>query len=144
MPYSVSIPITQRTLMLESLMPDGQPARRRAPPAPASSPLQVLPGVGHRVDGTAGLGAVLARDQGPDVDDPLALLAGDPGPVVRVGGIRQILVLPELIDAGGQQVRDPYALLPGLEVLLDGHLLRAVHDVLDHRAGVEVLEVQHL
>src|SRR5260370_9813799 len=112
--------------MLERLMADGQPARRRAPPAPASAPLQVLPGVGHRVDGTAGLGAVLARDQGPDVDDPLALLAGDPSPVLRVCGVRQVLLLPHLIDAGGRQVGDPDALLPGPALLLASHILPAV------------------
>src|SRR5262249_31560683 len=104
---------------------------------------QVLPGVGHRVDRPARLGTGLAGDQGPDVDDALALLAGDPGPVVRVGGVRQVLVLAELVYARGQQVADPHALLPRLQELLDGHLLGPGDDVLDHRAGVEVLEVQH-
>ena len=37
---------------------------------------------------------------------------------------------------------DADALLAGLEKLLDGHLLGAGHDVLDHGPGVEVLEVQ--
>src|SRR3712207_9035452 len=41
----------------------------------------------------------------------------------------------------------PYTTLfrsAGLQVLLDGHLLRPVDDVLQHGAGVEVLEVQDL
>src|ERR1700722_6655266 len=48
--------------------------------------LQILAGVRDRVDAAACLGALLARDQGPDVDDALALLAGDARPVVGVGG----------------------------------------------------------
>jgi hypothetical protein len=39
--------------------------------------LQVLTGVGDSVDRAPGLGALLARDEGADVDDPLALLARD-------------------------------------------------------------------
>src|SRR5438034_11055302 len=99
------------------------------------SPPRVLPGVGHGVDRPARLGPGLAGDQGPDVDDALALLAGDPGPVVRVGRVRQVLVLAELVDARGQQVTDPHALLAGVEELLDGHLLGPADDVLDHPAG---------
>ena len=38
----------------------------------------------------------------------------------------------------------PQAVLVVLEEVLDRHLLGAVDDVLDHRAGVEVLEVQDL
>src|ERR1035438_7513640 len=135
MPYSVSVPMTRRTLISESLVPgwrDCDDPHR----------LQVLPGVGHRVDGAPGFCALLAGDQGPDVNDPLALLAGDACPVIGVGGVRQVLVLTELVHARGQQVRDPEALLPGLQELLDRHLLGAGHDVLDHRAGVEVLEVE--
>jgi hypothetical protein len=60
----------------------------------------------------AGLGALLALDEGADEDDPLALLARDPGPVVGVGGVGQVLVLAELVDARGEQVLDPDALLP--------------------------------
>src|SRR6266851_260599 len=151
MPYSVSVPITRRTLMkclqlaCSPLQPNAVTGEddmlTRFPERERSS--QVLSGVGHGVDGPARLGPGLAGDQGPDVDDALALLAGDPGPVVRVGGVRQVLVLAELVHAGGQQVADPHALLPGLEELLDGHLLGPGDDVLDHRAGVEVLEVQH-
>src|SRR5829696_7309143 len=101
--------------------------------------LQVLPGVGDRVDRPPGLGA-LAGDQGADVDDPLALLAGDAGPVVRVGGVGQVFVLPELVDAGVEQVLQPDAFLVELQEVLDRHLLRPVNDALHHRAEVEVLE----
>ena len=48
----------------------------------------------------------------------------------------------ELIDARGQQVVDPDALLPGFEEILDCGLLRTRHHVLEHRSGVEVLEVE--
>src|SRR5215469_8298330 len=137
-PYSVSMPITRRTVMAHTLA--------AACPTSALRQVQrsqVLAGIRHGVDRPAGLVAALARDQRPDVDDALALLAGDPGPVVRVGGVRQVLVLAELVDTGGQQVRDAQPLHSGLEELLDRHLLGPVHDVLDHRARVEVLEVQH-
>src|SRR4051812_10337888 len=111
--------------------------------APPSRPrLQVLPGVAHGVDRATGLGALAAGDQRADVDDPLALLAGDPRPVVRVRGVRQVLVLAELVDARGEQMLHAQAALTGREQVLDCHLLAAVDDVLDHRAGVEVLEVQ--
>src|SRR6185437_6338075 len=138
MPYSVSVPITRSTLIVVQRSASWQ-YRGRARPGSSS---QILTGVSDGVDGTAGLGALLARDQGPDVNDALALLAGDPGPVVRIRGVRQVLVLAELVHAGGQQVGDPDALLLRLEVFLDRHLLGAGHDVLDHGAGVEVLEVQ--
>jgi hypothetical protein len=56
----------------------------------------------------------------------------------------QVLVLLELVDARLEQVRDAQARLVVVEEVLDRHLLGAVDDVLDHRAGVEVLEVQDL
>src|SRR5712692_1292395 len=155
MPYSVSVPITRRTLMRCLPLACGAPRglafprrsflaprsrRRRAPSA--RSPLQpnavmgeddmltrfpereqpskVLSGVGHGVDRPARLGPGLAGDQRPDVDDAIALLAGDAGPVVRVGGVRQVLVLAELVHAGGQEVRHPQALLAGFQEFLDG------------------------
>src|SRR5258708_26428023 len=81
--------------------PPGLALSRAASVVVAQSPrLQVLSGVGHRVDGAAGLCAVLAGDQGPDVDDPLPLLAGDPRPVVRGCRVGQVLVLAELLHAG--------------------------------------------
>src|SRR5690349_21937322 len=99
-------------------------------------PSQVLPGVRHGVDRPARLGPGLAGNQGPDVNDALALLAGDPGPVARVGGVRQVLVLAELVDARGPQVADPHALLAGAEEVLDGNLLVLGVADLDHRSGV--------
>src|SRR5947207_15337667 len=106
--------------------------------------LQVLAGVGDGVEGPAGLGALASGDQRADVHDPLALLARDAGPVVRVGGVGQVLVLAELVHARVQQVLQAQPLLAVAEEVLDGHLLAPVDDVLDHRAGVEVFEVQDL
>src|SRR5690606_19999690 len=111
------------------------------PPAGASTRLQVLSGVGEGVDGPARFGAHAAGHEGADVDDPFALLAGDACPVVRVGGVGQVLVLSELVDARVEQVLQPQSLALVGQVVLDGHLLAPVDDVLDHRAGVEVLEV---
>ncbi len=51
------------------------------------------------------------------------------------------LVLGELVDDRVQQVLDPQTLLPSLQHRLDRVFLGAVDDVLDHGAGVEVLEV---
>jgi hypothetical protein len=59
----------------------------------------------------AGLLAGLALDDGADVGDALALLAGDACPVVRVGGVGHVLVFAELVHDGPQQVVDPQALL---------------------------------
>src|SRR4051794_30411853 len=106
--------------------------------------LQVLAGVADRVDRAARLGPLVRGDERPDEDDPLALLAGDLRPVVGVGGVRQVLVLGELVEAGLEQVTDPQPPDAGIKQVLDRHLLRAVDDVLDHRARVEVLEVQDL
>src|SRR5690349_18380944 len=129
MPYSVSMPMTLGMAIT--------PSRRRR----AEETLQVLP----RVDPVdlpplaAGVG-----HQRADVDDALALLPTDPGPVVGVGGVRQVLVLLELVPDRGEQVVLLQALLAHLEEPLDGHLLGPPHDVLDHGAGVEVLEVEDL
>ena len=76
-------------------------ASGRAGPRPRRV-LQVLPGVADGVDRAPGVGALAAGDERADVDDPLALLAGDARPVVGVGGVRQILVLAELVDAGAR------------------------------------------
>jgi len=82
-----------------------------------TAPLQVLPGVRHVVDRASRLIAQLCLHEGPDEHDPLALLAGDPCPVIRIGGIRQVLVLTELIDTRGRQVLRADPLLPsGLTV----------------------------
>ena len=56
----------------------------------------------------------------------------------------QVLVLLELVDARLEHVLDAHARLVVVDDLLDRHLLGAVDDVLDHRAGVEVLEVEDL
>src|SRR3984885_12274340 len=141
MPYSVSVLMTRSTLIVLQRSAGRHhrlPARRRRR-VPAQLRSKVLTGVGDRVDGAARLGALLAGDQSADVDDALALLAGDARPVVGVGGVGQVLVLAELVHAGREEMRDPDALLAGLEELLDGHLLGAGHDVLDHGTGVEVL-----
>src|ERR1700729_3846595 len=137
MPYSVSMLMTRSTLIVVQRNAGKHPCMpashaRRGSKARHRS--EVLAGVGDRIDAAACLGALLALDQGPDVDDALALLAGDARPVVGVGGVGQVLVLAELVHAGGEEVRDPDALLAGVEELLDGHLLGAGHDVLDHGA----------
>jgi hypothetical protein len=81
----------------------------------------------------------LAGDQGLDVDDALALL-----PEIRAQSSGLVVLGRSSFSLNSSmQVADPHALLPGLEELLDGHLLGPGDDVLDHRAGVEVLEVQH-
>src|SRR5438309_8605403 len=78
------------------------------------------------------------------VDDPLTLLAGDLGPVVRVGSVGEVFVLLELLADGGEQVVGHDALLAAADVALEGELLRTAHDRLDHGAGGEVLEVENL
>src|SRR3954462_7050493 len=154
MPYSTSVPMTRRTLMQQPYAsapgevverPCGRvPRRACARGTLQQGPFsQVLAGVRRRVDRAPGLVA-LAADERADVDDPLALLARDPRPVVGVGGVRQVLVLLELVQARRHQVAHPQPAGPGLQLLLDRHLLRPVDDVLQHGAGVEVLEVQDL
>src|SRR4051812_13719486 len=96
--------------------------------------LEVLPRVRDRIDGPTGLRALRAGDEGADVDDALALLAGDAGPVVGVRRVGQVLVLLELVDAGRHEVRQAQPLAAVLEEVLDGHLLGAGDDVLDHGA----------
>ncbi len=58
-------------------VPRRRPVRLRAR-GPGPVRLEVLTGVGDRVDRAAGLGAGLAGDERADVDDPLALLAEIP------------------------------------------------------------------
>src|SRR5829696_5519958 len=125
-----------------SASPDSAAPLRARPCAGAA--LEVLPRIGDGVDGAARLSALVGGDQRPDEDDPLALLARDLGPVVGVSGVRQILVLRELVQAGLQQVANPHAFGARVQEVLDRHLLGSVDDVLDHGAGVEVLEVQDL
>src|SRR5204863_5656447 len=128
-PYSVSMPITLGI------------ATRCLPRRGAES-LQVLP----RVDpfDLPALAPLRVAQQGANVHDALALLAGDPGPVVGVRRVGQVLVLLELVSDRVDEVLALDPLLAGLQQPLDGLLLGPGHDVLDHGAGVEVLEVQDL
>src|SRR5215210_106185 len=130
-PYSVSIPQTFRMAI--------------AGPYPLTGvrPLQVLAGA-HTLDGPPAGGFLALRHQGADVDDPLALLARDLGPVVGVGGVRQILVLLVLLLDGGEHVGRADAPALAGDRPLDGELLGPAHDVLDHGARREVLVVQDL
>src|SRR5215469_11347075 len=104
MPYSVSVPMTRKTLITTQPSAGGRPPttpatgsdtagpvpsrsdRARsggyggAPPRMATS--QVLAGVGARGAVPAGLGALLEGDEGLDVVHAIALLAGDTRPAV--------------------------------------------------------------
>src|SRR5436853_2363897 len=124
MPYSVSVPMTFGMAM------------RALYPA-----LEVLPGADPFDLPTV---AVKAQ-QRAHVDDALALLAGDPRPVVGVGRVRQVLVLLVLLRDRLQQIvgADAALALAG-DVPLDRQLLGSAHDVLDHGARAEVLEVHDL
>src|SRR5687767_4972276 len=106
-------------------------------------PLEVLPG-GDPLDGATAFGLLAAGDERPDVDDALALLAGDRRPVVGVGRVGQVLVLLELLADGVDEVLGGDALFAPGDQALDRELLRAPDDVLDHGPGGEVLEVQDL
>src|SRR6478609_9274836 len=64
--------------------------------------LEVLPRALHVLDPARGLLALLVLDDRADEHDALPLLAGDARPVVGVGGVRQVLVLLELVDARGE------------------------------------------
>src|SRR3954454_7773385 len=103
---------------------------------------QVLAG-GHPLDGAAagGLLVLALAEQDPQEDDALALLAGDLGPVVGVGGVRQVLVLLVLLPDRVEQVLGADALALARDLALDGQLLGPAHDVLDHGSRREVLEV---
>src|SRR5215470_11346459 len=81
---------------------------------------QVLAGIDDALD-APGLVLGLA-DEGLHVDDPLALLARDLGPVVGVGRIRQVLVLLELLADCGEEVVEGDALLTLADVALEGQL----------------------
>src|SRR5215831_7144615 len=143
-PYSVSIPITfgiamvppERLLVRETN--GGRAPLRSLPPGR----LQILTGVDDPLDGPL-LFLHLAH-QGLDVDDALALLAGDLGPIVRVGRVGQILVLLELFAHGTHDVVEIDALLARLDVARWGQLLGPSNHRLDHGPRGEVLEVQDL
>src|SRR5690554_4136499 len=122
MPYSTSVPMTLRIATV------------------STSGSQVLP-CGDPLDHAA-LG--ISLDEGPDVDDALALLPGDLGPVVGVGRVGQILVLAELLLDRREEVLGAHTTRTAADLSLDGVLLRPAHDVLDHRPGGEVLEEEDL
>src|SRR3954465_9621493 len=130
-PYSVSIPQTFRIAIAGPY------------PVPGEKPLQILAGA-HTLDGPSSGGLLALGHEGADVHDPLALLPRDLGPVVRVGGVGQILVLLVLLLDGGQEVRGADATALAGDGPLDGQLLGPAHDVLDHGPRGEVLEVQDL
>src|SRR3954468_13364393 len=96
---------------------------------------------GDAFDGSATGGLLAFRHEHPEEDDALALLAGDLGPVVGVGGVGQILVLLVLLPDRPQQVVGAYTPAVACDLALDGQLLGPAHDVLDHRSRREVLEV---
>src|SRR2546427_13144973 len=107
-----------------------------------SSPSEVLPG-GHDPPHVAPGGLRAARKR-LDGDDPLSLLAGDLRPVVRVGGVGEILVLLELLPDRAEQVVARDALRARLEGSLEGELLLPPYDGFDHGAGGRVLEGGYL
>src|SRR5262245_19498786 len=113
-PYSISVPITLGMAIASS-------------PAPGSS-LEVL--TGPDVFDRPPFVAVDPGDQSADVDDPLALPAGDTRPVVGVGGVREILVLLELLAHCVDQVLELDAPIALLDEALHGLLLGAIDDVL--------------
>src|ERR1035437_811433 len=87
---------------------------------------------------------LLAVDKGPDEDDTFTLLARDARPVVGVGGVGKILVLAVLLANRFEQVRALQSTSVTRDLTLDREFLGAPHDVLDHGARREVLEVQDL
>src|SRR6266478_6104613 len=119
------------------------PGTSRSSSALASVPsLDVLSGIDDLLDAPELLFR-LAHER-LHVDDPLTLLTGDLGPVVGVGGVGEVFVLLELLADGGEQVVGHDALRAAADVALEGELLGAAHDGLDHGAGREVLEVEDL
>src|SRR2546425_11700992 len=104
--------------------------------ARASSDLQVL------ARGDDALDVARPRlgvdDDRLDGDDAVALPARDLRPVVGIAGVRQVLVLLELLAHGGDQIRAADALVAAADVTLERELLRPAHDRLDHGARGEV------
>src|SRR2546425_12398184 len=127
--------------MIDSRQACGSSRSRLSVTRPPSAS-EVLPG-GHDPPHVAPGGLRVARER-LDGDDPLSLLAGDLRPVVRVGGVGEILVLLELLPDRAEQVVARDALRTRLDVSLEGELLRPPYDGFDHGAGGKVLEVEHL
>src|ERR1700689_3267932 len=122
MPYSVSIPRTLAT----------------------DIDLQVLAGADVLNRSTAEDVGLFAIHEGANEDDPLALLPRHPRPVVGVRRVREVLVLSVLLSNRLDEVLGAQAAALVGDLALHRELLRAPHDVLDHGAAREVLEVQHL
>src|SRR5437868_4686067 len=130
MPYSVSIPQTLRMAI----------TRRRYPPVPhiGTPDLQVLTRP-NSFDRTPARRLLALGQQGADIDDALALLARDLGPVVGVGGVGQVLVLLVFLANRRREIVGADALPFSGDRPLDRQLLRPADDVLDHGARGEVL-----
>src|SRR5947207_9116191 len=98
MPYSTSVPITRRTVILKAPSPElapgptlsagwavrlyGSTTRRAgvpAPPADRCGAIEVLAGVTGRLDRAARRAALAPRGARTDAGDPVALLAGGGG-----------------------------------------------------------------
>src|SRR4051794_39717273 len=161
-PYSVSMPTTfwmATTARYPDVSPTGSqrpgsrchsgPTRPRMAPrtgeATSEAGSEVLAG-SHPLDGAAAGGLLVLpfAEQDPQEDDALALLAGDLGPVVGVGGVGQVLVLLVLLPDGLEQVVGADAATLAGDLALDRELLGPADDVLDHGPGREVLEVHDL
>src|SRR5713226_1672864 len=148
-PYSVSMPMTFGMAMRpptsrenRNPWPGARGGTRGAAGPPSRSRLQVLAGVDELFH--AALLFLRLAHQRFNVDDPLALLAGDLGPVVGVRRVRQVLVLLELLAHGRGEVVGRDALGAAADEALEGELLGPAHDGFDHGAGGEVLEVEDL
>src|SRR3989442_10576426 len=146
-PYSVSVPMTFGMAM-RFLAPwrteapgPGQGKDEGGAPPPSRSRLQILSGIDGALD--APLLLLGLAHQRLHVDDPLTLLPRDLRPVVGVRGVRQVLVLLELLADGGLEVLGGDALGAAADQALEGELLGPADDGLDHRARGEVLEVEH-
>src|SRR5205807_134988 len=131
------MPQTLRIAMTDGRYP---PVPRMGTPREA---LEVLPGADPFDGATAG-GLLALRQQRADIDNALALLARDLGPVVGVGGVGEVFVLLVLLLDGSEEVLGADALTLARDRPLDGELLGPAHDVLDHGARREVLEVEDL
>src|SRR5262252_196783 len=84
----------------------------------------------------------LRTHEGPDVDDLFAFGAGNPRPIIRICGVRQILVLLELLLHGVEEVVQLDAFLFHRQVAFQGRLFCPRDNVLDHRSTGKVLEVK--
>src|SRR3989442_3163202 len=146
-PYSVSMPMTFGMAM-RFLAPwrtetpgPGQGKDEGGAPPPSRSRLQILSGIDDALD--APLLLLGLAHQRLHVDDPLTLLPRDLRPVVGVRGVRQVLVLLELLADGGLEVLGGDALGAAADQALEGELLGPAANGLAHPARGEVLEVEH-